>query len=250
MLELYHWEPVADSAKLLILLEEKRLEYKSHYVDVLKFEQYTEAHLQRSAMARVPVLVAEGENLDLAKITMDYLVEAYTPRMAPEDPRGWYEVQAWANVLDAGLRTNINLLGWNTVMWPTMGKAARAEFNEQYANRPVKERQAGWAAVMSDAEANEDQLENARARIAETVEKMETALQDTGWLVGDVYSVADMNAYALTYTLPRLTPRIVNEAKTPGMIEWLYRIDERPAVKRVLARRRDARTGDMYAPPA
>jgi glutathione S-transferase len=250
MLELYHWEPVADSAKLLILLEEKGLEYKSCYIDVLKFEQYTDEYLQRSAMARVPVLVAEGENLDLARITMDYLVEAYSPRMAPEDPRGWYEVQAWANVLDAGLRTNVSLLGWNTVMWPTMGKAERAEFNEKYANRPVKDRPAGWAEVWSDAEASEDQLENARARIAETVEKLEAALQDTGWLVGNAYSVADMNAYALSYTLPRLTPRIVNEAKTPGMIEWLYRIGERPAVKRVLARCRDAKTGDVYAPPA
>lgn len=250
MLELYHWEPVGDSAKLLILLEEKGLEYNSHYVDVLKFEQFEEAHLRRSAMARVPVLLAEGEYLDLARLTMDYLVEAYGPRMAPDDPRGWYEVQAWANQLDAGLLTNVTLLGWNTVMLPTMSKAERTAFNEQYANRPVKEQPAGWAQVWSDAEASEDQLENARARIAETVEKLEAALQDRDWLVGDVYSVADMNAYALTYTLPRLTPKIVNEAKTPRMIEWLYNIGHRPAVKRVLARRKDAGTGDLYAPPA
>lgn len=249
MLELYHWEPAGDSARLLILLEEKGIRFKSHYVDVLEFEQYSDDHLRRSSAARVPVLVAEGEYLDQPRITLDYLVEAYTPRMAPEDPRGWYEVQAWANVLDAGLAANVGLLGWNTVMLPGMSNAEREAFGERYASRPVVERLAGWSAVFSDAEANEDQLQNARIRVKETVEKLEKRLQGSQWLVGDAYSVADMNAFALCHTLPRLTPGIVNEGKTPGMTAWLHRINERPAVKKVLARRRHIRTEDVYAPP-
>ncbi len=72
-------------------------------------------------MARVPVLAVDGENLDHAKLTMDYLVEAYEPRLAPADAGGWYDVQAWANILDAGLRTPVSLLGWNTVTLPAMG---------------------------------------------------------------------------------------------------------------------------------
>lgn len=249
MLELYHWEPVGDSAKLLILLEEKGIEYQGHYVDVLEFEQYGQEHLQRSPTARVPVLVAEGENLDMPRLVLDYLVEAYTPRMAPSDPRGWYEVQAWANVLDAALLDNVSLLGWNTVMLPTMSKAEREAFNKRYAERPELEKLAGWSAVFRDAEANEDQLENARNRIAEATQKIEAALGQSGWLAGEVYSVADMNAFALCHTLPRLTAKIVNEAKTPRMMEWLYRIRERPAVKRVLEKRRKAETEDIYAPP-
>lgn len=247
MLELYHWEPVGDSARLLIMLEEKALDYKGHYIDVLAFEQYEEEHLQRSAMARVPVLAAEGEYLDLARITMDYLVEAFEPRLAPDDPRGWYEAQAWANVLDAGLLTNVSLLGWNTVTMPAMDEAQRQAFTERYANRPVKERLAGWSAVFSDAEANEDQLENARGRIRETVERIEASLQDSDWLVGGVYSVADINAFALTHTLPRLVPKIVNDATTPRMLDWLYRIGERRAVKKALAVGRHSE--DVYAPP-
>ena len=249
MLELYHWEPAGDSARLLILLEEKGIRFESHYVDVLEFEQYSDDHLRRSSLARVPVLAAEGEYLDLPRITLDYLVEAYTPRMAPEDPRGWYEVQAWANVLDAGLAANVGLLGWNTVMLPGMSKAERETFGERYAGRPVVERLAGWSAVFSDAEANEDQLQNARVRIAEVAEKIEAALKSSDWLVGNVYSVADMNAFALCHTLPRLTPGIVNEDKTPGLMAWLQRVHERPAVKKVLARRRHTRTEDVYAPP-
>lgn len=249
MLQLYHWEPVGDSARLLIALEETGVEYQGHYIDVLEFEQYGEDHRLRSPAARVPVLEVDGEYLDMPRITLDYLVEAHSPRLAPSDPRGWYEVQAWANVLDAALLNNVSLLGWNTVMLPTMDKAARAAFNKRYAERPRLDPRAGWSAVFHDAEANEDQLENARVRIREATEKIETALGNSGWLAGDDYSVADMNAFALCHTLPRLTPRIVNEASTPNMVEWLYRIGERPAVQRVLERRRRAETGDLYAPP-
>ena len=40
MLELYHWEPNTFSLKPLIVLGEKGLDFKSHYVDFLSFGQY------------------------------------------------------------------------------------------------------------------------------------------------------------------------------------------------------------------
>ena len=39
MLELYHWEPNAECLALLICLKEKNLDFRSHYVDMLKLEQ-------------------------------------------------------------------------------------------------------------------------------------------------------------------------------------------------------------------
>ncbi|MEX2525312.1 MAG: glutathione S-transferase family protein [Gammaproteobacteria bacterium] len=246
-MELYHWEPVGDSAGLLILLEEKAIEYRGHYIDILGFEQYNDDHLQRTAMARVPVLAVEGKYLDVPNLAMQYLVEAFTPRLAPQDPRGWYEIQAWANVLDAGLRTSVSLLGWNTVMLPRMGASEREEFNQKYADRPVRERQAGWSEVFSDAEADEDQLTNARGRIRDAIAKIEAGLCDNGWLVGGEYSVADIHAFALCHTLPRLTPDIVNEEATPRMMQWLQNIENRPAVAKTLGRSRY--NEDIYAPP-
>ena len=35
MIELYHWEPNADSLKMMIALKEKGLDFTSHYVDLL-----------------------------------------------------------------------------------------------------------------------------------------------------------------------------------------------------------------------
>jgi len=40
MLTLYHWEPNANSGKPMLTLAEKGVEYRSHYLDLLKFDQH------------------------------------------------------------------------------------------------------------------------------------------------------------------------------------------------------------------
>lgn len=245
-MELYHWEPMGESAKLLILLEELGLKYRSYYVDVLKLEHYSSGHLALSPLGTVPVLVHEGEVYDNPRLTSYYLAEAFpNERLIPSDPKGWYDIQAWSNILDAHLEAPVRTLGWNTVMLPAMSKQEKADFQEKLDNAP-RPKQAGWGAVQSDAEANEDQLENARRRVSTAVEKMEQALDKSSMLVGEAFTVADCNAYALTYILPRLVPKIVNEAKTPNLMEWLYTIGERPAVKRVMHRKKN-KEEDLYA---
>ena len=45
MIELYHWEPVSHSARVLICLNEIGVEFESHYVDLLEFEQFSKEFL-------------------------------------------------------------------------------------------------------------------------------------------------------------------------------------------------------------
>ena len=84
MLELYHWEPSGDSAKLLICLKEKGLDYTSHYVDVMKLEQHGAEYVKRAPQGQVPVLVDDGKDFADVGFTLEYLVEKYpNPRLAP-----------------------------------------------------------------------------------------------------------------------------------------------------------------------
>lgn len=231
MIELYHGEPTADSLKLLIALKEKGLNFTSRPVDAARFEQWAPSHRELAPQGQLPVLVDGGEVMNDAAFALQYLAEAYpTPRLAPSDPVGWYDVQAWNNTNDAALTGNVSLLGWTS----RTTAEERAEHRRKLAAVPGREKPAGWAAVFSDAEASEDQLALARERIAETIGKIEAALASSGWLVGGEYSIADINGFALAHTLPVLLPEIVNPAKTPRTIAWLARIAERPAVKSVL----------------
>jgi glutathione S-transferase/GST-like protein len=247
MLELYHWEPSGDSAKLLICLKEKGLDYKSHYVDVLKLEQFAPDYVKRAPQSQVPVLIDDGKVLTDPAFTLEYLAEKYSPRLAPSDPSGWYDVQALFNQIDMPLGGGVRLLGWNQVMLPSMSQADRDELRKRAGGLPPRPQQAGWAQVTSDAEASEDQLENARERVRGAVARIEGILGSQSWLAGSDYSIADISAYAMTRTLPGVMPNDINEQKTPKLMKWLSVIDNRPAVKAVLAMRKGSK--DAFAPP-
>lgn len=251
MIELYHFEPNAESLKLLIALKEKDLPFQSRYVDLLDLEHHKDAFKDASGGGRVPLLVEDGEAFKDSQLTLEYLAEAHEPRLAPADAAGWYDVQAWTVQLDQALSQAVRLLGWHTVTLPAMGEARRRDFLARAARLEKPQAMAGWAQVTSDAEASEDQLGLAREKIADMTQRIERTLQGSDWLAGGAYSVVDINAFALTHTLPRLTPELVNVEKTPRMMAWLKRVGGRAAVKGALAMKKHADLGqDVYAPMA
>lgn len=247
-LELYHWEPAGDSAKVLIGLHEKGVKFDGHYVDVPGFEQYQPSYLKLAPMGQVPVLVHDGEVFNEPRLLLEYLEDAFPePALAPAGAAGWYDAQEWIRYADAQLGEAVNLLGWHTAALPSMSEAQRKEIKDRLASVPVKEQQAGWAAVVRDAESTEDRLENARGKVCEAIRRIEGTLAGSKWLAGRDYSIADINAYALARTLPQLMPGDVNEKLTPKVLAWLRAIEARPAVQSALAIRGGS-PGHAYRP--
>jgi glutathione S-transferase/GST-like protein len=251
MLDLYHWEPNAESLALLICLKEKKLDFDSHYVDLLKLEHHAADYLELSPKALVPLLIADGESMSDTGFALQYLAERYQePRYAPSDPSSWYDLQAWTGWLGGmmGLSTNVRLLGWNYVMLGATPENDLAEFRAGLAELP-QEKRSGWAAVWSDAEANEDQLANAEHQVQEVIAKIDNLLANAQWVVGGDYSIVDMYAFALIHSLPNLLPGIVNQDSTPNVIDWIARVAVRPAVIDAQSMRRSTLAPTLYAAP-
>ena len=238
MIELYHWEPNAGSLALLICLGEMSLEFESHYIDMLELEQHRPAFRSISPQSVVPVLVTEGEALTDAGLALQYLCDRYPESgLAPADPGDWYELQAWTAILDGalGLADNVRLLGWNLVMLKALSRQELERLGTGIAELP-KKKQSGWAQVQAEAEADEDQLLLAQERVEGIVAKLEAALSDSDWLVGDAYSIADILGFAHAHCLAALLPHSVNETTAPRLIAWLSRISQQDAVREALAR--------------
>jgi glutathione S-transferase len=199
----------------------------------------------------VPLLVADGETMSDTGFALQYLAERYPePRLAPTEPAACYDLQAWSGWLGGamGLAGNVRLLGWNRVMLRAMPENELANFRARVAALP-KEKQSGWAAVWSDAEADEDQFANAEDRVQQLVGRMEPLLADSGWLVGGAYSIADMEAYAHMHNLPELLPGIVNRRNSPKVMDWLALIAARPATMAAISMRRSTIAPVLYAAP-
>lgn len=240
MIDLFHWEPSGESLALLICLKEKDLEFRSHYIDMLRLEHHEAAYLKVSPKSRVPLLLAEGEAMSDAGLALQYLAERNpAPRLAPSDASGWYDVQAWTAWLgrEAGLAADVQFLGWNHVMLEAMAADELAAFNQRVAELP-QEKVSGWAAVWRDAEAQENQLKNAEERVGQIILKIESALAEHAWIIGGEYSIVDIMAYAQAHGLPQMLSGIVNQKATPHIIDWLQRIASRPAVSDAHSMRR------------
>ena len=86
MLELYHGSPAANSLKALLPLKEKGVEYVSHYMNLLEFEQHEPWFVKINPNGQVPVLVHDGRVITESTVINEYVDETFSgmpvPRLA------------------------------------------------------------------------------------------------------------------------------------------------------------------------
>lgn len=235
MLELYHWEPVGHCLRVLICLHEIGVKYRSHYVDALKFEQFSADFLKLNPLGQLPVLKNGSVAMSESVLLNEYLAEAHSEsNLAPADPIDWYNVQAWSKFVDYNLASSLGTLGCRKYLVPVLKALDQAKLKKKIASIPVPERKAGWeraAAEDYDAEL----VANAERKVKLVVDRMEATLASGEWMVGGKYSIADIDAFAPISGLAVAAPHIVNERDAPHVIGWAARIAERPAIRAVLS---------------
>ena len=77
MLELYHHGSSACAAKTRFALEEKRIPWQGHIVDIFRGEQFKPEFLALNPKAVVPVLVHDGLVIPESTVICEYLEDAF-----------------------------------------------------------------------------------------------------------------------------------------------------------------------------
>ena len=229
MIALHRDAPVPDTVKLLIALAETGAAFESVAVDTADFAHWSNPHREIAPQGQMPVLVADGAAMADGQYALQYIGEACGSALVPSDPWLWYEVQALNQRLDAAIGPSVNLLGWTAAT----EAGERAAYRARLAAVPEREKPAGWFAVWADAEADEDQLANARERIAGALDELEARLDGADWLVGDAFSLADINAFALVRAVGAVLPDAVRARAALSL--WYQRTESREAVRNVCA---------------
>src|SRR5262245_55596392 len=101
MIELYHHGSSVCSAKVRFVLMEKKLEWQSHYLDILKGEHFNPDYLKLNPMAVVPTLVHDGEILVESTVICEYLDDAFPEQ--PLKPRAALDcarMRLWTKAVD------------------------------------------------------------------------------------------------------------------------------------------------------
>lgn len=248
MIELFHWEPVSHSAQVLICLNEIGIDFRSNYVDLLDFEQFTDNYLALNPFGQVPLLRDRSLSITESSLINEYLVESNPAAgLAPSGPLGWYQTQAWLKFVDYNLSSSVGTLGCRRYLVPHLRQFDHGKLTEKIESIPVAERRAGWQLAAADAY-TDDMIRNCERKVRLVIERMEAVLADAEWLVSGRYSIADINTFTMVSALRDLTPDIVNAVDSPNTIGWLDRICQRPAVVRALTKNVKHEMGKIYAP--
>ncbi|KQM99233.1 hypothetical protein ASE85_10995 [Sphingobium sp. Leaf26] len=234
MLELYHAEPIANSVKVLICLFEKGLEFESHYVNLLNFEQHRPEYLAIHPDGIVPALRDDGVVVTESSVINEYLDDRYpSPSLKPDSALGRARMRTWTKWVDDYFGPYSSRIGWQMLLRPLAQKLGPDQMANRIAQVPMGDRQKKWATIAGDG-FSEAELAEAGRWVAEGVTRLERILERNAWTAGDDYSLSDIATYCVAPGLPRMTPHLVSLEQTPNIMRWLEAMNARPAVQKAL----------------
>jgi len=241
-LELYHGGPGANSLKVLLTLAEKRIDYVSHRLNLVAFEQHAPEFVKINPRGQVPVLIHDGKSITESTVICEYL-DAVFPEipLRPKDEYWRAQMRIWTKFVDEYFCWCVSTLGWEALGKRFVRDMPEAEFEAYVARVPLHEQQVKWRNARKGF--GEAVLEEERRKIRFSIDKLEHDLSERRWLAGDDYSLADICTYPMALAVPRLLPEAMNDAVTPRAMAWLRAVGARPGTQQAFG-------SDPRRPPA
>jgi GST-like protein len=229
-LTLYHGEPNGPSLTVLATLFEKGLDAKLVPIDLAAgarhdYEWAQQTEVAMSVEGEGPVLLVDGEAMADSVFIACYLDDIGRGNaLRPQGAFERWQVMAWCRHMIERTAPAAAYLGCHA--HPPRADAKRL------ARMASADLRARWEQIGA-GQFNDEQLSDSRAKITQAVRKVEAQLDGREWLMGDYFSIADLESYAWLAGMVDVVPAAF--AQAPRTREWLVRVRTRPAVAQALA---------------
>lgn len=235
-LKLYSFGPGANSLKPLATLYEKGLEFEPVFVDPSKFEQHSDWFKAINPRGQVPALWHDGKIITESTVICEYLEDVFPDagnKLRPADPFKRHEMRVWTKWVDEYFCWCVSTIGWAFGIKAIAQKMSDEEFEAHIEkNVTIPEQQLKWRRARNGFP--QEMLDEEFRKVGVSVARLEETLSKQDYLVDSGYSLADICNFAIANGLQRpggFFQDYVSEQKTPGIVAWLNRINERPAIK-------------------
>jgi GST-like protein len=229
--EVYTWEPNANSGKPLLCLHEKGVPFVHHYIDMGVREHHEPAYLAINPAGTIPTVVHDGLKLTESTPAMEYIDDAFAdPPLRPGDPTLRWRMRWILRVMDNSICPALAMVASNALAAPRFRETPEDDKRAALAKIPDPERRRTWELLMHDATPAEEIAESQR-RVAEGLALLERMLHEHPYLAGPEFSLADIGVMATFYHLPVSRPEEVSPEKTPRLWAWLRRCHARPGLQ-------------------
>ena len=234
MLELYHHGSSACAAKVRFALAEKQLDWHSHYVDILKGEQFSAAFLALNPKAVVPVLVDDGFVVPESTIICEYLEDRFPAHpLHPADACARARVRAWTKAVDEELHPACSAITYIVSHRHTLlrnGVGSFEDFLRQGAGEGAAARALKWQwiqhGISAPGAADKIRLYDGY------LHRMQQALSASRWLAGADFTMADVAMAPYVNRLEVLDMSgLWRGGRLPAVEDWFERVRSRPTFR-------------------
>ncbi len=228
MLELYHAHHSTCSQKVRLCLAEKGIKFKGHLINLAKKEQVEPDYLKLNPNGVVPTLIHDGHIIIDSSVICEYLDEAFPDTsLTPPDPAQRANMRQWIRYFDEIATTAVRFPSFNMAFLSRFDGLNDKQFLEEEANvRPL--RKEFFIHMGRSGFPNQD-IEAAIDNISKTVGRMEQALTKGPWLLGEMYTLADIIIAPSIDRMSDLGFSSLWERHHPRVTNWYLRIKCRPA---------------------
>lgn len=220
------------ASRVRLLLAEKGLPWTGHHIDLLKRENVDPAYFAINPRGLVPTLVDDGQVVIESGDIMLYLEAKFPePSFTPEDPADRAAMEDWVRRSHTQHVAAVKTYAYIKVNARLAAKTP--EEIELYYSLQKDQEMIDFHS-RHDKEGNPFTAED-EARAVETIEailaEMKARIEETGWLAGPSYSLADM-AWATSWRTWQLAKYPLEKHAVVG--EWFARIEARPAWQEIM----------------
>jgi glutathione S-transferase len=231
MLKLYNAAHSTCSQKVRLVLAEKRLAFEDIKLDLGRAKDHLKPdYLKINPNGVVPTLVDDGSIIIDSSVICEYLDEKYPDvRLTPDDLVQRARMRAWMRFLEEVPTAAVRVPSFNMGFLPRFEGLDRQAFEtEQSDIRPLRKH---FYRRMGTDGFRKEEVEASLEQIEKTCVRMNQALAEGPWLLGQQLSLADMVVAPLIDRMADLGYAGIWTEKYPHVTQWYARIQSRPAFK-------------------
>lgn len=235
MIELYNSPGSTCSQKVRLCLHEKGLPFENRWVNTQTNEHLRPEYLKLNPNGVVPTLVHDGKVITDSSVICEYLDEVFPQvSLTPNDPAERARMRAWLRFLEEVPTAAIRVPSFHLALVQRYAGFNDERFQREEAGpRPLRkhfyQRMGLHGFTSAEVSASVEQLDL-------TLRRMEEALQNGPWLMGEMYTLADIVVTPSIDRMNDLKMSAMWEDRYPHMTDWYRRMQERPAFAKVYAK--------------
>jgi glutathione S-transferase len=226
-MELYHNNMSVCSQKVRLVLREKYLRPMEHHLNIRAGESTRPEYLKINPNGVVPTLIDRGTVILESTVICEYLEDTYLDApLRPQDTVQRAAMRIWTQRVDTGLHTACGVTSF-AIAYRRQLLAQPAAAVEQYiASKPIAEMRENIRQTLKLG-VQAPQVASALKHYDRTLSLMAKQLDQTPWLAGEQYSLADAALLPYVCRLEHLAMSWMWQADRISIAGWMERCKAR-----------------------